>query len=255
VIEIRDAGRDAWAASGWATTWSSSPDRGAYFVHDPREGTFLERMERGAFSDAVTGRDRVELRREHDPHSPVFADTAAGTLRFEDLSDGLMLAGALSKRDPATQTAVADVRAGRLTGLSVGMHVRQDHWGTAADGRTSLRTISDAGLSEVSFVVRAANPEAAILSVRHETRSADGIEYRHVPLTVDLAGRQWANQHGRECESCGGSGECPDCDGQGWTSSDGDDGRSGGTTKSAGRSLATNGTAELEHELWRQLLS
>ncbi len=227
MIEIRDVSPHAWAASGWATTWSNSPERGAYFVNDPREGTFLERMQRGVFQDAVTGRDSVELRREHDQSGPVFASTNAGSLRLDDRSDGLMLGAALSKRDPATRTAVEDVRAGHLGGLSVGMIVRADDWSTAADGRTALRTITSATLNEVSMVRRPANPEATILDIRHEQRSGDRpVEYRSVPLAFDLSERQWANQHGQECDSCGGTGECPDCDGQGWTSPDGTDGRS-----------------------------
>lgn len=157
MIEIRDVSPKAWAASGWATTWSYSADRGAYFVSGS-EGVFLERMERGAFRAAVNGREPVELRREHNAAGPVFASTTGGTMRFADESEGLLLAAALSKTDPQTQLVVADIRSGKLGGLSVGMQVRTDHWGTAADGRTALRTISDAGLSEVSIVRQASKP-------------------------------------------------------------------------------------------------
>jgi Caudovirus prohead serine protease len=104
---------------------------------------FLERMERNAFAAATEGREDVELRREHLASGPVFASTSRRSLAFSDEPTGLLLAAALSKSDSATQTLVQDVRAGTLTGLS-GMIVTGDAWGTAADGRTALRTISRA---------------------------------------------------------------------------------------------------------------
>jgi hypothetical protein len=30
----------------------------------------------------------------------------------------------------------------------------------------------------------------------------------------------WANQHGRQCDTCDGTGDCPECDGAGWTGYD-----------------------------------
>ena len=100
MIEIRDVSPKAWSASGWATTWSYSPDRGAYFVADPREGLFLERVERGAFRAAVEGREAVELRREHRPDSHIYASTTGGTMRLADERDGLLLAAALRRPTP-----------------------------------------------------------------------------------------------------------------------------------------------------------
>ncbi|MBV9280191.1 MAG: HK97 family phage prohead protease [Chloroflexi bacterium] len=126
MIELRDAGPNHWSASGWATTWSHFPERGVTFVHDPRRGMFLERVARNAFSDATSGRDSVELRLEHNPGGPGFASTSMKTMAFTDERDGLLMAAALSKSDPSTQLAVADIREGRLTGLSVGMIVRRD---------------------------------------------------------------------------------------------------------------------------------
>jgi HK97 family phage prohead protease len=163
-------------------------------VHDPQAGTFLERVERWTFADAAAGREPVKLRLEHDPAGPVYARTVDGTPRFDDQSPGLLLAGALSKSDPATQLAVADIRGDRLTGLPVGTRVVEDSWSTAADNRTALRTIRQAALSEVSFTARPANPQAQITSVRHETRSADGIEYRCVDLRVAQRSEKYTAQ-------------------------------------------------------------
>ncbi|MGZ4217750.1 MAG: HK97 family phage prohead protease [Solirubrobacteraceae bacterium] len=244
MIEIRDAGRGFWQASGWATTWSYG-DRGAYFVGSP-DGLFLERMERNAFSNATEGRDAVELRHEHREDGPVYANTSNGTLRFEDMRDGLLLAAALSKRDGPTRAAVKDIRARKLSGLSVGMHVTADRWTTAVDGRTALRSISSATLNEVSFVARPANPSAVVTDVRHETRSAGVIEYRSIPLNAALlpqpsgtefcpdcegsgicatcGGVGFTDDEGRSnCTDCGGSGECSNCDATGYVDEDDDE--------------------------------
>jgi HK97 family phage prohead protease len=260
VIEIRDAGRDHWSCSGDATTWAGV--RPSYFVYSPTEGMFLEQFERGSCDAAVQGREDVETRLEHDPSGPVFSSTRTKTLKFENGDSSLILASALRKADPATQALVERIRDKKLTGLSLGFRALRDSWSVASDQRTALRTIHEASISECSFVARPCNPRAGVVDLRHETRAADGIEYRSVPLAFERAA--WKNQHGEACDSCSGSGqcadcggssECADCDGQGWTSSDGDDGRSRGTTKTAVASLATNDTAKLEHELWRKLLS
>ena len=185
-IEIRDSpvNPDAWVSQGLATTWR---ERGPYFVSSA-EGVFLEEMQRNPFPGAVDGSDGVDFRLEHDPEGPRFASTRRGSLRFTDESAGLMLVAALSKRDPATVEAVQRVQSGELRGLSVGMRVNADAWSTAADGRTALRTITNATLQEVSLVRRAANPQAQVTSLRHEQRSGEHaeytIEYRSVPLEL-----------------------------------------------------------------------
>jgi len=217
-IEVRDAGRGFWSVSGLATTWPHGDrGRGAYFVSDPNHGTFLERVERNAFANATSGREHVELRRNHDPEGPVFANTTNGTLKFADIDQGLLLASALSKADRASQDAVADIKAGILKGLSVGMTVAEDHWTTADDGRTSLRSITSASLFETSLVNRPANPRALLDEVRYETRGAR-VEYRHVPLTYrqdEPDEYDWTT-----CPVCGGDGQvggttCAGCAGLG----------------------------------------
>ena len=193
MIEIRNAGADWWTASGAATTWAGI--RPAYYVYSPREGMFLEQFERGSCDRAVRGEEDVETRLEHRADGPVFSRTSDGTLRFENGGHALMLVSALSKRDPATRDLVDNVHAGTLTGLSVGFKALADSWGTAPDGRTALRTIHDAKLSEVSFVAKPCNPRAGIESLRYEQRSdPDGIEYRSFPLAL---------AEDRLCPSCG----------------------------------------------------
>ncbi len=237
MIELRDTHPRFWALSGLATTWAGagSEDR-SYFVHDPKRGTYREQVERGAFDDATRGTNVVELRREHDTAGPVFASTATRTMRLVDDPHGLALAAALSKRDAATKAAVADVRAGTLTGLSVAMYVGQDAWGTWTDGRTALRRIVSAQLGEVSLVSRPANPQAVISDVRD-----DGMECRSVPLRALRQGQSEATDDEDETVPC-----------PAW---DGAVKRSVGTPTTTGRSavLLPNDTALLEGELARRM--
>ena len=239
MIEIRDAGPDAWAVKGLATTW----DR-PYFVVEPNGDTFREVIERGAFDTAISGVDPVDLRVEHDQRMRPLASTDGGSLAFNDGEKGLVLAAGLLKSDPSSADAVRRVRDGELRGLSVGMVVPGggDTRGVDKDGRTELRRIYRAHLNEVSLVQSPANPFATISDVRGE-RQGERIEYRFFPF-ADL--RQWANQHGQECGTCDGSGNCPDCDGQGWTGREDDS----DATTGAGRSLfPPNDTDDLRLEL------
>jgi HK97 family phage prohead protease len=178
MIEIRSAGSHHWEATGLATTWSSASK--PYFIVSAREGTFLEQIERNAFADATAGREPVELRLEHKADGPVLARTDNHTLHYTDVDRGLLQVALLSKFDRAAVEAVRKIESNAYGGLSVGMIVHEDHWGTASDGRTQLRTITRASLTEVSIVHRPANTQALVLSVRQENRSATGevIEYR-----------------------------------------------------------------------------
>jgi HK97 family phage prohead protease len=256
-IEVRDASARFWSATGWATTWSRADRATAYFVHDPREGTFKEQMSPGAFPDAVTGTDAVELRLEHDAAGPVFASTSRRSLKFSDMGTGLHLAAALRKSDHATATAVAQVKAGTLNGLSVGMVVTDDHWGTDADGRTALRTIKRASLSEVSLVQRPANPAAQVVAVRHEQRSDGRIEYRSVPLSLVMRQMGTDSEPGTpddmpddaepcaECDATGTSVEgypCAVCGGLGWIEPDDSEAGRAARGKYAAHELAQLGS-------------
>jgi len=195
LLEIRDADAAHWSATGWATTWAGQSQ--PYFIQSAREGVFLEQVARNAFSDATAGRDPAELRLEHRSDSPVLASVPAGTMRLRDEPRGLLLGAALSKADEATRLAVEKVHSGTYSGLSVGMSVSGEKWGTASDGRTALRTITRASLTEVSIVHRPANPAAQMVEVRQENRSADGhlIEYRSAggPVAaIELRGGPYA---------------------------------------------------------------
>jgi HK97 family phage prohead protease len=272
-LEVRDVG-DAWSVSGVASTW----DR-PYFVVERDGSAFRETVERGAFDSAISGIDSVDLRVEHDADGPRLASTDRGSLSFADSDAGLLLAAALSKHDRDAQEAVRRVQERDLRGLSVGMRVHADERGLDSDGRTELRRIYRASLSEVSLVRAPANPFATISDVRGERRAEGRVEWRYMPFANV---RQWANQHGQECDTCEGSGNCPDCGGEGWTRKDGSDNSSGDDTTAgrvllapddlrlelewldarAGRSgarrsgvtLAPNDTDELLEEFWRSQL-
>jgi HK97 family phage prohead protease len=226
LIEIRDAGPDAWALSGTATTWGRP-----YFVAEPNGDTFREVVERGAFDTAISGIDSVGLRLEHHQDMTPLASTDTGDLGFSDGDAGLLLAAALSKSDPDAADAVRRVRERDLRGLSVGMIVSADERGLDADGRTELRRIYRARLNEVSPVSRPMNPFAVISGVRGERRGEPvRVEYRFgrsllAPndsddLRLEL---EWSNTRAGVCAR----------------------------STPRGVTLAPNGTDELESELWR----
>lgn len=195
-IELRDLDLEYHGLLGLGTTWANPRADESYFVNSREIGTFREQMQRNAFEDATAGREPVELRRDHAEDSPIFASTVTGSLKLTDRADGLLLTAALRKSDPATQTAVADIRAGRLSGLSVGMRVNSDRWGTWTDGRTALRTVTSASLGEVSLVRRPANPQAVISELRDNR-----FEYRSVALVPAATSTDTAT-----CPQCGFTG-------------------------------------------------
>jgi HK97 family phage prohead protease len=214
MIEVRDAGTTFWSVGGLATSWSGASR--PYFISSRREGMFLEQIARGAFADATAGHDSVDLRLEHREDGPKLASTASNTLRFSDQEKGLLLAAAVRKADPDAQLAVAKIRSGAYSGMSVGMVVREDTWGKASDGVTALRTITRANLAEVSIVHRPANP-AAMVEVRKEMRSATGetVEYRSFFTEQRLGIRPGPDQVPE------GGALCPECKGEGRSSGDG----------------------------------
>jgi HK97 family phage prohead protease len=226
MLEIRDGGPVFAYAEGLGTTWSHAGK--PYFIASRAEGTFLEQIKRGAFSDAVEGREDVDLRVEHLADGPVLASTHTNTLHFRDEDRGLLLTAALRKSDPDAAVTIQKVSAGSYSGLSVGMVVRSDHWGKASDG-TALRTITNASLREVSFVHRPANPRAAVLSIRKELRAGSGdvIEYRSFYLDGFeqrlgiRPGPDTVPEDGVRCPECKGDGRqgseiCVACRGFGW---------------------------------------
>ncbi len=174
MLEYRDQSDTVGLVKGAGTTWT--PPAKPYYVSDPRAGLFLEQFERGAlvWNDA-------ELRRDHDPGT-FYARTYDGTLRLDDTPSSLYLAAALDKTDLGTRALIEDIKAKKLTGLSIGFQPYQDRWTKAPDGRTELRVVTRALLVEVSVVRKPANPGARIDEARHEYRSDNGIEYRSVPL-------------------------------------------------------------------------
>ena len=228
MIEYRDASETVGLIKGPATTWT--PPAKPYFVAGDPRGLFLEQFER----DSLVW-NNVELRRDHDPDAGVYSQTADGTLRLENTSSSLFLAGALDKTEPRTRQLISDIRAKKLTGLSVGFVADRDRWTKADDGRTELRVITRAFLNEISCVRTPANPGARIEEARHERQGTDGVEYRSVTLgyvarqmvpdaspggSDDGDGDGW-----KSCDACDGAGTvpCSNCGGSGVVASEPDE--------------------------------
>jgi HK97 family phage prohead protease len=224
-FELRDTSAHAWDLLGRPSTY----DR-AYFVANAigrPSDTYYEEIAPGAFDTAITGMDDVDLRVMHDTEMRPLASTAAGTLRFTDDREGPLMGATLSKGRIDARAAVERIKSRELRGLSVGMLVRGDTWGTASDGRTALRRIHRAQLAEVSLVTRPMNPHATISELRRENRGSE-VEYRYVALRQGDDGDQ--DDDGDECPRCNGTGmiggddprQCPDCLGTGAAPDDDD---------------------------------
>ena len=120
-----------------------------------RARPFREVFNRNA---AKTGPDTV-LITNHDPASIPLARVGAGTLSFEQRSNGLHLRASLPESRPEIREAVAR---GDIDSFSVGFIVDDDgdSWKHHKSG--SVRTITSATVVEVSLVSHPAYPGARI---------------------------------------------------------------------------------------------
>lgn len=197
-IEIRASKDDsAWELEGYATTYGSP-----YPVRDGN-GAYAETITRGCFAGAVSGRDSVELRVEHNRMAPPLASTAArsGTMTLADDATGLLLRATLPKDDPDNQAAVSKAARGLLDRMSVGFSDAVSAWSKDR----SRRAIRSARLVEVSLCGAPSNPGAVVTSVRAEG-TAEGFEVRYSPSGLAVVERA-AKYSATEIEALGQAGK------------------------------------------------
>lgn len=109
-------------------------------------GGFREKIERGAFKDAIKGDVRALF--NHDPNM-VLGRTTAGTLELEETRDGL----AMTVTPPDTQVArdlMTSIERGDITGQSFSFETEVDEWESVENGpdiRTlkKIRAVFDVG--------------------------------------------------------------------------------------------------------------
>lgn len=108
---------------------------------------FIERIERGAFTDAI-GRDDVVFLINHD--GLPLARSRSGTLELSEDDHGLRMAADLDADDPDVARIVPKMERGDLDKMSFAFFPEVQEWDDS--GEMPVRTISKASLYDVSIV-------------------------------------------------------------------------------------------------------
>lgn len=135
--EIR-ADADGIRVEGYAAVFGQEADIG---------GMFRERIERGAFKDAI-GRDDVVFLINHE--GLPLARTRSGTLRLSEDAHGLKIETMLDPEDPDVKSIAGKMKRGDLDKMSFAFFPEVQEWDESGD--LPLRTIKRASLYDVSIV-------------------------------------------------------------------------------------------------------
>ncbi len=135
--EIR-SDEDGIKVSGYAAVFDQEADIG---------GFFREKIEKGAFSEAI-GRDDVVFVINHE--GLPLARTRSGTLKLEQDDHGLRMETTLDPEDPDVKSIVGKMQRGDLDKMSFAFMPEIQEWDDDQD--PPLRTIKKASLYDVSIV-------------------------------------------------------------------------------------------------------
>lgn len=135
--EVR-ADEDGLLVEGYAAIFNEEADIG---------GFFRERIEPGAFSEAI-GRDDVVFLINHE--GLPLARTRSGTLTLSEDERGLKISTRLEESDPDVARIVGKMRRGDLDKMSFAFWPEIQEWDDSGD--IPLRTIKKASLHDVSVV-------------------------------------------------------------------------------------------------------
>ena len=124
--------------SGYAAVFDQEADIG---------GMFREKIEKGAFTDAI-GRDDVVFLINHD--GLPLARTRSGTLKLEQDDHGLRIETTLDPDDPDVKSIVGKMKRGDLDKMSFAFMPEIQEWDDTQD--PPLRSIKKASLFDVSIV-------------------------------------------------------------------------------------------------------
>lgn len=114
-------------------------------------GLFREKIEKGAFSDAI-GRDDVVFVINHE--GLPLARTRSGTLTLREDEKGLYMETTLDADDPDVKSIVGKMKRGDLDKMSFAFMPELQEWDDEQD--PPLRTIKKASLFDVSIVTNPA---------------------------------------------------------------------------------------------------
>lgn len=131
--------------------------------------TYRDVMQAGCFSSSLADWQKrsayPSLLWQHDTAQPIGVYTA-----MREDARGLYVEGTLLKNDVRQAAeAYALMKAGALSGLSVGFYTKADEW----DAKASVRKLLEVDLCEVSLVTFPANPAARVQSVKSVDAVAD----------------------------------------------------------------------------------
>lgn len=110
-------------------------------------GMFREKIERGAFKDAI-GRDDVVFLINHE--GLPLARTRSGTLELKEDEHGLKISTQLDPEDPDVRSIAHKMKRGDLDKMSFAFYPDKQEWDETGD--LPLRTITRASLYDVSIV-------------------------------------------------------------------------------------------------------
>ncbi|HET6491340.1 MAG TPA: HK97 family phage prohead protease [Burkholderiales bacterium] len=157
--EIRTSD-DGIRVSGYAAVFNQEADIA---------GLFRERIEPGAFRDAI-GRDDVVFLINHD--GLPLARTRSKTLTLSEDDHGLKMDTVLDADDPDVASIVGKMKRGDLDKMSFAFRATVEEWDDSAD--IPLRTIKSADLFDVSIVTNPAyeGTDIGLRSLEHHLADA-----------------------------------------------------------------------------------
>ena len=137
-VEIREDENGLVKVEGYAAVFNQETNIG---------GMFREKIEAGAFKDAV-GRDDVVFLVNHD--GLPLARTRSGTLELKEDKHGLFISTELDSSDPDVQQIIPKMKRGDMDKMSFAFMSDVEEWDDASE--IPLRTVKEARLFDVSIV-------------------------------------------------------------------------------------------------------
>lgn len=174
--ELR-ADADGVKVEGYAAVFGEETDIG---------GVFREKIERGAFSEAI-GRDDVVFLINHE--GLPLARTRSGTLKLTEDERGLKIETTLDADDPDVQSITRKMKRGDLDKMSFAFYPEGQEWDESGD--IPVRTISKASLHDVSIVTTPAydGTEIALRSLAEARKTIPAVTRN---ITQEIQARQIA---------------------------------------------------------------
>lgn len=149
--------------------------------------SYREIVAPGAFANSLaeikeSGR-KVPVLWQHFYDEPVgvYEGDLGGGIGLEEDERGLKCQGRLLvEDDPLAKRAHAHLKAGSISGLSIGYYVLAESW----DEKTRIRTLTELDLREISLVTFPANDDARIEEVRSKLAHGELVTKREIELAL-----------------------------------------------------------------------